>query len=115
MFLLGLRISHPSSSAGDSNSVEYGWKICPCGLVVEAHGHQSHRLHNLQAIFQAPTEQCSIACWHDDARAEEGRSACDQSLEVIIGSTHCVPKKSYCGRVCRNSPVVLRYNCRALF
>lgn len=99
---------------GRTRLIQNGRKICSCRFVVQTEGHQSHRLDHLQTVFQAPAKQRGIACWHNDARTEEGRSACDQSLEVIIGPSHRMPKESYCDCVCGDAAIVLRYEGRAL-
>src|ERR1700737_583190 len=71
----GLRGHTPSRSHTSfsltSDLVEYRREICACGLVVEADGHEGHRLHDAQAVFQAPPEKTCVSRGDENAGTHE--------------------------------------------
>jgi hypothetical protein len=54
-----------------NRSVKNGRHICPCWFVVEPNRHERHRLHDAQAMIQAPAEKRCISGRNQDPWASK--------------------------------------------
>src|SRR5215207_907308 len=69
------------------------------GCGVETDGHQRHRVHDVQAVLQAPPEQLAVRDRHQDPGAVEGVGGQDQRLDVGVALTHGVARETQVARV----------------
>lgn len=90
--------SSPAAGAAGGSLVQDRRQVCAVRLVIQACRHQRQRLHQAQAVVQAPSEELAVPRRHDEARPAETVSRRDQRLEVQVGLRRRMPEESQRGR-----------------
>ena len=82
-----------------------GWQKNARGFVVQAEGHQGHRLDDTKAVLEAPAEELRVAVRQQESRSGEFVHTSDKGLQVSVGFGYGVAEESDDGSVARDTRV----------